>query len=307
MYQVLQSFEFFEPETVEEAVRLLSKYGDKVKILAGGVDLVHKMRLRQLQPEYLVSLQRISGLDYVKSDTKMGLRIGASTNLRSIELSSMVRNGYETLCEGVNAIASVQIKNMGTLVGNLCAATPATDIAPPLYVLGAKLRVVGAGTKKDIPIESFAVGVGKTALKPHEMVVEVIMPGIPLGSGGAFLKVGKTKADIAKVNAAAMITITNDSCKDVKIALGSVAPTVIRATKAEEVLKGQRIDESLLGRASEAAAEEAKPISDIRSTAAYRKHMVKVLVRDALKKALGRAGKVRQENRDDKGNRNVHC
>lgn len=291
MYKTLNSFELFEPATLDEAMDVLIRHKDDVKVLAGGVDLVHKMRLRQLMPKHVVSLQRIPQLDYLAGDGRSGLKIGALAKLRTLELNPETQNDYEALFEGVRAIASVQIKTMATVVGNLCVGTPASDIAPPLSVLDAKLHVVSAGSKQDIPIQSFFVDGGKTVLKPYELLTEISVPGISPGSGSAFLKVGKTKADIAKVNAAVMITVRDDRCEDVKIALGSVAPTVMRAPNAEEVLQGQRLDEGLLGKASEAAAEEAKPVSDIRSTAAYRKHMVKILVRDALKKALERARK----------------
>lgn len=290
MYRVLKSFELFEPATVEEAVRLLFMYGSRAKVLAGGVDLVMRMRLRQLLPEYVISIQRIPGLDYVEHDTVTGLRIGALATMRAVEISTAAQqNGYRVLYEGISAITSVQVKVMGTAVGNLCVATPATDLGPPLFVLGAKLRVAGTAPDKVIPIEEFFVASEKSVLEPHEMVTEILVPATPEGAGGAFLQMGKTKADIPKVNAAVMVTLTNNRCSDVRIALGSVAPTVIRTRKAEETLRGEQINEKAIARAAEIAAEEAKPISDVRSTAEYRKAMVKVLVRDALEKAIARA------------------
>ena len=289
MYRVLKSFELFEPATVEEAVQLLFMYGSRAKVLAGGLDLVMKMRLRLLLPEYVISIQRISGLDYVEGDSRTGLRIGALATLRSIELSSTVQNGYGVLYEGISAISSAQVKVMGTAVGNLCVATPATDLGPPLFVLGAKLRVVGTAPEKVIPVEKFFLAPQKSVLEPHEMVTEISVPAVPEGTGGAFFQVSKTKADIPKVNAAAMVTLTDNRCSDVRIALGSVAPTVIRAPRAEELLRGKQLDEKTIARAAEAAAEEAKLITDVRSTSKYRRTMVKILVRDALEKAIARA------------------
>jgi carbon-monoxide dehydrogenase medium subunit len=289
MYRVLKSFELFEPATVEETVRLLFIYGARAKVLAGGLDLVMKMRLRLLLPEYVISIQHIPGLDYVEGDSGTGLRIGALATMRAVEISTAVQNGYRVLYEGISAITSMQVKAMGTAVGNLCVATPATDLGPPLFVLGAKLRVAGTAPEKVIPIEEFFVAPEKSVLEPHEMVTEILVPAVPQGAGGAFLQVAKTKADIPKVNAAVMVTLTDNRCSDVRIALGSVAPTVIRAPRAEKILRGKQLDEKTIDRAAEAAAEEAKPITDVRSTAEYRRTMVKVLVRDALEKAIARA------------------
>ena len=282
MHRVLLPFEFFEPKTVDEAVRLLDTANSKV--MAGGVDLVLKMRLRLTLPDAVIGLQKIPGLDYIESNPA-GLRFGALASIRQIELSPLVRKNWRVLNEAVQQIASVQTKTMGTAVGNLCVATPASDIAPPLFVLGAKVKIVGLSHEKLVPIENFFVAVGKTILEPNEIVTEIFVPGMPAGTGSAFLKAAKTADDIAKVNAAVMVSVTDKICTNARIALGSVAPTPIRVTEAEQALKGQKLDETMFARAAEAAADAVKPISDIRSTAKYRKEMVRVLVKDALLKA----------------------
>jgi carbon-monoxide dehydrogenase medium subunit len=286
MYRVLLPFEFFEPKTVDEAVRLLDTAN--AKVMAGGVDLVLKMRLRLTLPDAVISLQKIPGLDYIESNPA-GLRFGALASIRQIELSPLVQKNWAVLYEAVHQIASVQTKTMGTAVGNLCVATPASDIAPPLFVLGAKVKIVGLNYEKLVPIENFFVAVGKTILEPNEIVTEIFVPGMPAGTGSAFLKAAKTADDIAKVNAAVTVTVTDKICKDARIALGSVAPTPIRVTEAEQALKGQKLDETMFARAAEAAADAVRPISDIRSTAKYRKEMVRVLVTDALAKAAANA------------------
>jgi carbon-monoxide dehydrogenase medium subunit len=286
MHRVLLPFEFFEPKTVDEAVRFLDTANSKV--MAGGVDLVLKMRLRLTLPDAVIGLQKIPGLDYIESNPA-GLRFGALASIRQIELSPLVQKNWAVLYEAVHQIASVQTKTMGTAVGNLCVATPASDIAPPLFVLGAKVKIVGLNYEKLVPIENFFVAVGKTILEPNEIVTEIFVPGMPAGTGSAFLKAAKTADDIAKVNAAVTVTVTDKICKDARIALGSVAPTPIRVTEAEQALKGQKLDETMFARAAEAAADAVKPISDIRSTAKYRKEMVRVLVTDALAKAAANA------------------
>jgi len=289
MHQTLRPFELLEPETVEEAVQILSSYGNKAKVLAGGIDLVSRMRRWQIKPECLVSIQKIPGLDYIEGNGGGRLSIGALTTLRSVELSPIIQKDWMILYEVAHQIASIQVKTMGTVVGNLCVATPASDIVPVLFVLGAELKIVGPTSEKTIPIENFYIGVDQTILEPNQVVTEIVIPGIPAGAGGAFLKLEKTKADIAKVNVAATVTVTNGTCKEAKIALGAVAPCVIRATRAEGILKGEKLDEKTTARAAEAAADEATPITDLRSTAEYRKEMVAVLVRRAIEKASERA------------------
>ena len=288
MYRVLKPFEFFEPESLDETLQLLSECGTRCRPLAGGVDLVHKMRLRRILPQFVVSLQRIPGLNYAEVGVT-GLRIGALATIRSLELSESVRNEYNVLWEAVRSIATVQIKTMGTAVGNICAATPASDVVPPLAVLGATLRIVSSGRGRVIPIEDFFLGPGWTVLEPSEIVVEVSVPKLGPKEGGAFFKIAKTNCDIAKVNVAAWVSISENRCVDVRIALGSVAPTVIRATKSEEMLQGEELEEKIFVAAAEVASEHARPITDIRSTLEYRKEMIKVLVRDALRKAAERA------------------
>lgn len=284
----LKTFEYFEPKTVEETVQILSMHGEKAKVLAGGVDLVPRMRQRKIRPGYVVSLQKIRGLDYVKSNGT-GLRIGALTTLSSIELSPVVQSDYMVLYEAIQMIASRQIKNMSTAVGNLCVATPASDVAPALSVLGAELRIASTAGERTIPIEGLFVGVNQTSLKPGEIIIEILVPSPPAATGGAFLKLVRTAVDIAKVNVAVTVTITNNTCQEAKLALGSVAPTLIRARKAEEALKGKQLDQEVIEAAAQAAAEEAKPITDVRSTAEYRKETTRVLVRRAIEKALERA------------------
>jgi len=289
MHRVLKPFEFFEPKTVDEVVQLLFMYGAKAKVMAGGVDLVLKMRLRELMPEYVVSLQKVPELDYIEGDRETGLRFGALATLRQIELSPIVQRNWVLLYEAVHQIASVQAKTMGTAVGNLCVATPASDVAPALFALGAKVKIAGTAPEKVIPIEDLFVAVDKTILEPHEIVTEIFVPALPAGTGGAFMKLAKTMDDIAKVNTAVTVTVADGKCQQARIALGSVAPTPIRVTEAEETLKGQKLDEKTIARAVEAAAESVKPITDVRSTAVYRKEMAKVLVKDALEKAVARA------------------
>ena len=197
--------------------------------------------------------------------------------------------------EAIASIASVQIKVMGTVVGNLCVGTPASDVAPALCALGARVIITGVDSSREVAIEEFFLDVGRTAVGLHEIVSEVVVPRPPSGSGGAFMKLAKTSEDIAKVNAAVFVAAANGVCIKARIALGSVAPIPVRATEGERLLVGLDLDgqtsvsDQTIADAAAAAMETAVPISDVRSTATYRKEMVRVLVREALELATTRA------------------
>ena len=291
MPRILRPFEYFEPGTVEEVVQTLSKYGTRARVLAGGCYLVPNMRLRQVQPECVVSIGNIPGLDYVDGDGAGGLKIGAMTKIRSVEVYPEVQKNFIALYEALHSIVSIQVKATGTFVGNICVATPDSNILPALLVFGAQLKVAGTGTGKVVPIDNFCVGVRRTSLQPDEIVTEVLLPAPTAGTGSAFLRLARTAMDIPKISVAVMLTVSGGTCSEAKIALGSVAPTPIRAAKAEGMLKGQKLDTKTIEAAGEAASDEISPITNIRSTAEYRKDVTKVLVRRAVEKALERAQK----------------
>jgi carbon-monoxide dehydrogenase medium subunit len=285
--QHLRRFEFFEPESIEEAAHVLSRYDRKqAMVLAGGIDLIPRMRRRLVQPECVVSLHRIPGLDYIEREKTGGVRIGPMTRLRSIELSSEIQSDYKVLHDAVRHVASVQVKTMGTAVGNLCVATPASDVALSLFVLDANLRVAGPASERTVGIEEFYTGLHQTLLQEDEIVVELLLPKPDTGISGAYRKLVRVATDVAKVNVAVMLRIRDGTCEKAKIALGSVAPTPFRAKRAEEILKGEKPEKTVIEAAAKAAADAAKPITDIRSTADYRKEMTQVLTRRALVEAL---------------------
>ncbi len=289
MFRTLKPFEYLEPTTLEEATAVLSSYGNRAKAHAAGVDLVPRMRKRLIAPECIVNLQQVKELDAVIAEKGNGIRIGALASLRDIETSDLIKAKYFVLHEALDAIVSVQVKAQGTAVGNLCVATPASDVSPVLYALDATLAVVGPSGTREIPIDAFYKGPGKTVLDPAEIVTEILLPAPLPGSGGAFRKLFRTAEDIAKINVAAYLTIEKGVCKKARIALGAVAPTVVRIRTAEAVLEGQKIDQVLIEKASQIASGEVKPITDLRSTADYRKDTARVLTRRVLEKSLERA------------------
>ncbi len=284
-----QEFEYFVPHTLSEALDLLFTYQDKrTKILAGGTDLLVKMKTLGIGVDYLININEISEIKNVELDK--GLKIGAAVKLSQLEKMKAVKEEYPALYEGITSMAAIAIRNMATLVGNICNASPAGDTIPPLVVYGAKLRIVSKKGERVIPLEDFISGVGETILKRDELVSQVIIPEPYKDLGSAFCKKGRVKADIAKINLAVGIERDGDICRDCRIVLGSVFSKTLRAYKSEEILRGKVIKDDLIISAAKRAAEEIKPIDDVRSTAEYRNELARVMVEDTLHIAWERAG-----------------
>jgi len=284
-----QEFEYFEPKTIDEAVLLLATYGEKAKIIAGGTDLLVQMKMDRIHPAYLINIARIPTLRFL-SEGK-GLRIGTLTPFREMEKSESIRKKYTALHEAAQSVSSAQIKNMGTVGGNLCHASPAADSAPPLLVLEATLKFVRRDGEKTVGLEDFFLDPGKTILSPRDLLVEVQVPEPPRNAGSAFLKMARVSADLAKVNGAVYVEKENGFCRECRIALGAVAKTPMRAREAESILRGKELQDDLIEKACQKASEEIQPITDIRSTHGYRRTVSRVLVRDAIGLAWERAGR----------------
>jgi len=282
-------FSYFEAKSIEEAVSLLSEYGEKSRIIAGGTDLLVQIRGRAIKPEYVIDIGGIDGLDYIKYDKRQGLTIGVLTPISALEKSSELQERFPVISQAASQLGSVAIRNMGTIGGNLCNASPSADMAPSLIGLSANVKLVGPGGERLVPLEDFFTGPGSTVLGKGEMLVEIQVPESEANTKGIYLKHGlRGTIDLAIVGVAAVATLEADSkiCKDIKIVLGAVAPTPMRAREAEEILRNKRIDEVLIDRSAEAAAAEVRPISDVRASAGYRKEMVKVFTRRAIKEVL---------------------
>jgi len=294
MHRTLRPFELLEPESVDEAIQAVASAGAGAKILAGGLDLLGKMTRWEIEPPCLVSLGRIPGLAFLERSPDGGLLIGPLATLRSIELSSLVAVGWPLLHEAVRQIASVQVKAMGTLVGNLCVATPASDIAPALYALGAVVHIAGLEGPRAAAIEDFFIPDCRSILASDEIVTQIMVPPQQAGSGSVFKKLAQTKACIAKINTAVLVERDGDACRRARIALGAVASMPLRAAAAEALLEGHVFSPDLATRAGALAAEASSPISDLRSSADYRRRMAAVLTRRALIEAWDKAGQSQQ-------------
>jgi carbon-monoxide dehydrogenase medium subunit len=280
-------FEYYEPRSIDELIKILSEFRDQAKILAGGTDLIIKMKVRLVEPRVLVNIKKIPGLRYITEDGDY-IRIGALTTLRDVEKSEIIRKHLPALHDAVRVMGSIQVRNMATVVGNLCNASPAADTAPPLLVHNARVVVLSSRGERVIPLEEFFKGPGVTVLEPDEVVVEVIAEKATRGSS-AFEKVSRVSVDLAIASAAVYAEISSDSViESVKVAVGSVAPTPLRARLLEERVKGLRVESEELKRALYVIDREISPITDVRSTAEYRRHVVKILVWNALKRVYKR-------------------
>jgi len=288
---MIRDFEYLTPKTLEEALTLLDKYGDECKVIAGGQSLLILMKQRLVAPEYLIDIKGITELNYIKSDAKEGLRIGALTPHRAIEKSPVVRNGFAVLAEMENRLASIQTRNWGTIGGNLCHGDPAGDPAPVLIALNANLKMASLKGERTTAIEDFFLDYFETALEPGELLTEIQVPVVPPRTGTVYIKFNVIESDLATVGVAVSITLGSSDgvCQDVRIALGAAASTPVRAKQAEAVLRGKIITDNLLREAGQIASTEAEPISDIYASEEYRRELVKVLVKRVSREALARA------------------
>lgn len=281
---------YVTPGSVEEAISLLSHYGEKARFVSGGTDFLMQLKQGEAVPEYLIRLGEIRDLDFIKYDEMKGLRIGALTKIVDVANSSLIKSKFGILAQAAGMFGTPAIRNQATLGGNLCNAAPSADTAPPLLVLGAKAKTAGLEGEKLVPLEDFFVGPGQTILGPDHLLIEIQIPILTPHSGGAYLKQKRRQgADLAVVGVAALAVMEGEILKDAKIALGAVAPTPIRAKKAEAILTGKKVNQTLLEKCGQAASDEAKPIDDIRGSADYRRELVAVLAKRAMTQAIQQA------------------
>jgi aerobic carbon-monoxide dehydrogenase medium subunit len=287
----VRRFELATPGSVDECLQILKQRGPDAKMVAGGTDLLPQMKNGLLKPACVVDLSGVAPLRNVRRDDGRGLRIGAAVTARTLELDEHVRSRYSSIAEGGALVGSVQIRNLATVGGNLCNAAPSADMAPPLVALEAEAVVAGPRGERRVPLADFFTGVRRTVLGPDELLVELVVPSPGARSGGQYLRhTPRRELDIAVVGVASQLTLSNGVCGKARICLAAVAPTPVRATAAERALEGQRVTPELIERAATLAVEAARPISDQRGSADFRRHLVRVLTRRTLTTALARAG-----------------
>jgi carbon-monoxide dehydrogenase medium subunit len=309
----MKKFDYLKPKTLDEALSLLNQHGKNAAIIAGGTDVMVMIKQKTMSPGVLISLRGIPGLDQIQYDG--ALRIGAMVTHRALEKSDLIRKEFSALADAVDALGSIQIRNVATIGGNICTAAPSADTATPLLVLGAQVKIKGLKEEKTVPIEEFFMGPGETILKKGEIVTELIIPKPLPNTGSAYWKHQRRLAlDLPILGVSALLTLDKGTvscsdmlcttspissilhameqdeltCKDVKIALGVVAPVPIRAIKAENLLRGKKMSDELLEEVAETAAKEAQPRDTIRGEAWYRRDMIRVLVRRMAMKSIER-------------------
>lgn len=285
------AFEYLRPNTIPEAITLLQRHGEDAKILSGGQSLIPMMKLRIARPGYLIDINRISGLSYIKEEGGF-LKIGGLTREAEVESSPVIRAKYPILLDTAHVIADPQVRNLATVAGNLAHGDPANDHPATMLALGAQVVATGAHGERIIPIEDFFLSLFSTALQPGEILTEIRVPVPPARSGGAYFKLERKVGDFATAAVAAQVTLdANGSAQKVGIALTNVGPTPIKAKKAEDFLHGKKLDEVNVRQAAQLAADDAQPSSDLRGPAEYKKGLVKELAKRALSRAAERAGK----------------
>lgn len=278
----LPKFDYFSPSSLTEAFTLLKDYQGRASLLAGGTDLLIKMKKRAAAPTAIIDLNGIAELSFIEV-TDGHLHIGGLTRLTAVSQSPVVKEKATALAEAINVLASAQIRQRATIGGNLCNASPAADTAPPLLALEASVRLRSTDGERTVPLTQFFLGPEQTVTKADELVAAVI---IPLQEGvSTFIKLGRRKAfTLSVASAAAFAKVNNGKFEEVRVALGAVAPTPIRGRKVEDALKGKSASEENIEEAAELAKQECRPISDIRASAEYRKEMSYALIKRALKK-----------------------
>ena len=282
----LSHFDYHAPPTVEEAIGLLQSKGPGARVMAGGTDLLIKMRHAGLKPRAIISLKKIPGLDTLVFDEKKGLIIGATALLSDVANHPDILKHYPTVALAARGTANAQVRNMGTVIGNLCNASPSADNAPTLLAMGAVVHIQGPAGARTLPLEHFFKGPGITALEPFEIVTSIHAPVPAPRSGTAYISLSaRGKLDCTAVGAAVMLTLNGQVCEDLRLFIGACGPTPIRAGKAEEMIRGKELTADAVDKAGAEASRETSPITDVRASADYRSKMVAVLTRRVLRQA----------------------
>lgn len=289
----INKFEYKAPRSLGEALKLLETQGSNSRVLAGGTDLIVQMKYRQLHPSLLIDIKRIPELNRLEWSEQEGLHIGAAVSLNRLLTFTQLSEHFSILSQACSLIGSEQVRNRATMGGNICNAAPSADSIPALLCLDARALVADSSGLRAIPLENFFLAPGRTAMQSNALLVEIQIPGPPASSAGYYLRhTVREEMDIATVGVASWVvpSTSERTLKEVKIALGAVAPTPIRAYKSEASLKGKSLTPAMIDEAARQAVEESSPISDLRASAEYRREIVKVLVIRALKETCRKLG-----------------
>lgn len=283
----MENFEYLEPRTLKEAIGLLVKHKKTGKLLAGGTDLIIEMKEGLIKPQWLINLKKIKGLDKINFSRKDGLTIGTLVTWTNILSSNVIREDYPILREAASVIGCSQIRNIGTIGGNICHASPSADSAPALMIYEVQCLIAGPSRERIIPIDDIFTGVQKISLKEGEILTSFRLPPPDKASKGCYIKFALRNAmGLPVVGVGVLVRTSNGTFKDVKIALGAVASTPLRARKTESFLLGKPVDDEAIRKAAELAMEESEPINDIRASREYRLGLVRELTYRAIKRSI---------------------
>lgn len=289
----MKLFEYVPARTVDEAIDALATSKGPARPLAGGTDLIVQLKEGRRTLDRVVDVGRIPELRALGTDAEGRLRLGAAVPCADIYSDERVRREFPMLVDSASIIGSVQVQSRASIGGNLCNASPSADSIPTLICLGAQAVIAGPGGRRTAPVEEFCTGPGQSILKADELLVEIVIPAPGPGEGGRYLRyIPRNEMDIAVVGVGSWVKwdAATGRIQDARIALGAVAPTPVRAREAERALIGQEPSPELIHEAAALAIQAARPISDVRGSADYRRHLVSVLVRRTLTAALERAG-----------------
>lgn len=288
---MINDFQYLKPASLKEALAMYAEHDD-CKVICGGQSLLIVLRQGMLAPEYLVDIKHVNELKYIKFDEKDGLRIGATTTHREVEKSDIIAKKYPALVAMEQKLASIQTRNWGTIGGNLAHADPAGDLAPVLIALKAEIKFGNVDGEKTVPLDEFFVDYFETQMGHGDLVLEAHVPAPEPKSGCAYQKFNLLDSEMGIVAAAASVVLNADgTCKEARIVLGNAGPTPLRVTKAEDLLKGKKLDDKLFAEAGQIASEEAQPVADIHASEEHRRHVLGVLTKRMLKKAFEQAQK----------------
>ncbi len=288
---MISDFTFLKPGSMKEALQMLKEHEEDCKVICGGQSLLVILRQGLLSPEYVISIKNIKEADYLTYDAKEGLKIGATCTHRTLEHSAVVKEKYPVLVEMEEKLASIAVRNWGTVAGNLAHGDPAGDPAPVLIAMNASVKLGSASGERIVPLNDFYPDLFETVMNHDELILEIIVPPRPAKTATKYQKFNLLDSDMGLVAAAVTIALDGDKCKDARVVLGSAASTVIRAPEAEKVLIGAKLDDSVFEKAGAAAAAECSPVSDIHASEEYRRHIIGVLTKRMAKAACELAAK----------------
>ena len=284
-----QSFQYESPGTIADAIALLQKYGDEAKILSGGHSLIPMMKLRFATPEYLIDINGIPGLSYIREE-KGVVKIGALSREAEVEHSDLLKKYFPIFGDVTKLIADPQVRNRGTIGGNLAHGDAANDHPAAMLALNAIVIATGSNGSRSIPIDEFFFGFYSTALKPDEILTEIQLPIPPSGTGSAYHKLERKVGDYATAGVAVQLTVDGKGiCKSIGIGLTNVNPIPLRAIRSEQALAGKPLNAENIALAAKFASEDCNPSSDLRGSVEYKRAMVAVLLKRMVAKAFERS------------------